>query len=162
MVVELLKGIRPIFVGQSNRHNNIHILLDTGAECSVYTRSEGIFLQRFPDAKKLDFKASIGGFGSNRKLCTMYEIPEISIGGIKVFKLPVAIYPKERVISSEIILASCVFYYVPFKIDLEDAKLYLYPKRTGIYCMGKSIHIPECNENIFTGTYVLAQEEINE
>ena len=119
MLIELLGGIRPTFVGHTNRHSGIPILFDTGAECSVYTRSEGIFLQRFPNAKKLQCMSPVGGFGTgSANLCTVYQIPEIKIGDLLIKGLPVAIYPKNN-ITSEIVLASCIFYYIPFTISLE-------------------------------------------
>lgn len=161
MIIELEKSIRPIFKGYSG-NTEFKILFDTGAECSVYTRSEGIFLQRFPNAKKLQCMSPVGGFGTgNSNLCTVYQIPEIKVGNIWIRNLPVAIYPKEN-ITSEVVLASCIFYYVPFTISLEKMWMEIFPKRSSINCLTKITYSRKYNCDVLTGTYVLAQEEINE
>ena len=159
MIIELEKSIRPIFKGYS-ANKEFKILFDTGAETSVYTRSEGIFLQRFPYAKKLECKSPIGGFGDGNNLCPVYQIPELRIGDLVIKNVPVAICAKKN-ITSEIVLASCVFYYIPFTINLEEMQMIIYPKRDNVSCLCKTTYSDKYKCNVLTGTYVLTQEDIN-
>ncbi len=69
---------RPTF---SYMCNGIEVmaLFDTGADTPVWCKGEKAFIEVYPDARKLEGKALINGFGKNPESASVYIIPEFII-----------------------------------------------------------------------------------
>lgn len=113
MIINLINNSSTEFLSNDN---NLSILLDTGAFISVFTKSTELFKILFKDSFDSGFKTVISGFGGKGTLASVFVIPEVCIGDIKIFNLPVAIQPN-KYISNELILSAYVFKNNPFTVD---------------------------------------------
>ncbi len=66
---------RPTFLYEVNGEEVI-ALFDTGASAPVWCSGEKGFVAAYPDAKKLDVKTKIFGFGKEAEMASVYVIPD--------------------------------------------------------------------------------------
>ena len=65
---------RQIFEYQIGK-NTVTMLYDSGAQIPVWCSGKRVFLKTFPDAKLLDLKCKVTGFGKEPEEGDVYEIP---------------------------------------------------------------------------------------
>ena len=98
MFIKLTSKLRPTF-NCTRLELKCSTLLDTGAFFSVFTRGVDILKLYFPDATFSGIKVPIGGFGGSAKLCDVFIIPEITIGELTIYNLPVALQINKNITS---------------------------------------------------------------
>jgi hypothetical protein len=67
----MLNDDRPII----RLSNGLYCLVDTGAEVPVFTGGEIAIMKYFPDAKKIDKRYELSGFGKDIEYANVYKIP---------------------------------------------------------------------------------------
>ena len=78
---------RPSFSYISN-DTEVSALLDSGSEAPVWCTGENKFLAAYPQAKKLDWKTEIYGFGKEQETASVFIIPEFILeDGKEVYKI---------------------------------------------------------------------------
>ncbi|MBR5969207.1 MAG: hypothetical protein IK016_02545 [Lachnospiraceae bacterium] len=78
---------RPTFLYVSNEEE-ITALFDSGAETPVWCAGERDFVAAYPDAKRLNWKTKIFGFGKDAEMAAVYVIPDFRLAdGNEVYRI---------------------------------------------------------------------------
>ena len=78
------------------QHENMNVMIDTGAYVPVWTGYMKLFHELFPKAELMPFKFLLGGFGGKGSPVDVYLIGRCSIFGIEYRNLYVAIAPSKK------------------------------------------------------------------
>lgn len=99
-------------------------LFDTGATFNVYTGTEKMFKEIYPDSVNTGKYKLIKGHGAKERLCPVYLLPVTVFGELEIHNMPVAI-SIDNDVELRFIMASYVLQKTPFKIDYNNKVMHV-------------------------------------
>ncbi|MBR5969084.1 MAG: hypothetical protein IK016_01915 [Lachnospiraceae bacterium] len=134
----------------------IRVLLDTGANLSVFNGTEKGLFQYYAKATKTEYCSAINGFGGKTRMMPVYRIPNIRIDGTVIHNVLVVCHIFDMDV--DLILAGTLLKMNPFTVRLSKKEMEIQEIGRDVYCVPKDV-INDMNVKIIKSTTVFLQED---
>lgn len=155
-MLELLREYdMPVFVAPAG-DSNVRILLDTGANLSVFNGSEEALYAFFEGAVRTEYITAINGFGGRTHTMRVFRLESLLIDKITIRNLLLVCQPFDMDV--DLILAGTLLRINPFTIRLKDKRLEIEDIGRDIYCVPVRVEETGTDDKTIHSTTVFLEE----